>query len=109
MTQVTEFKGPIVEGAWYERDNGSVGRCGAFNAGFGHVLDDPYRRYSGERVYKKTPRLTRRVYVTPADPAEVVAELQRMAHICSASAESSGSRAFDTAADLVAEKLGVKL
>ena len=39
---------------------------------------------------------------------EVVAELRRMAHICSASAESTGSRAFNTAADLVAKKLGVQ-
>lgn len=109
------LKEPIVEGAWYEREDGSVGRCGAPNSGFVHVLNDPYRRDSGERVYDNTPRLTRRVYITPTDPAEVVAELRAR------SDRARGMRAklltnlygdrvdaLEEAADLVAKKLGVK-
>jgi hypothetical protein len=106
------LKEPIVEGAWYEREDGSVGRCGAPNSGFVHVLNDPYRRDSGERVYDNTPRLTRRVYITPTDPAEVVADIRRSADETEAHFGADDAQAtvmlMRGIADLVAENLGVK-
>ena len=49
--------------------------------------------------------LTRRVWITHTDPAELVAELRERAK----AALSQTSRLYvDAAADLVAEKLGVK-
>lgn len=75
------------------------------------VFVDQLRRLAAESEGRlgsrgNTARLLRVVAARlERDQAEVVAELREMARVCSASAESSGCRAFDTAADLVAEKL----
>lgn len=80
-----------------QRERGGYPRSSAIAGAIHVAAANAYRVAAG--MAEEQERLT----------AEVVAELHRMAHICSARAESSGSRAFDTAADLVEEKLvGVK-
>ena len=104
------LKEPIVEGAYYEREDGSVvgpaRRQASLRWDVGGWTYEQNGAVSGYGIDVGVS-LTRRVHLIPTDPAEVVAELRRMAHICSASAESTGSRAFDTAADLVTQKLEV--
>lgn len=89
------LKEPIVEGAYYEREDG-VFMAHAFGAVFciGKGMYFP----DGKAFYG-CQALTRRVYLVPVDPAEVVAELRRMLYEGYADSE---------AADLVAAKLGVK-
>lgn len=86
---------PIVEGAWYLREDG-VFRARAF----GHYFSAGGSMYypDGQDFHGCKP-LIRRVYITPTDPAEVVAELRRMLYEGYADSE---------AADLVEAKLGVK-
>lgn len=89
-TNVTmSLKEPIVEGAYYEREDGRV--CG----------------YD----------LRCRVYIVPTDPAEVVAELRRRSAECEPPGEevygeednfqSGRSIGFDDSADLVESMLGL--
>jgi len=93
---------PIVEGAYYEREDGRI---------WGPVPECLAGTYKA--------RLTRRVYLVPTDPAEVVAELRERKEAADMASDPDGSamnyerydgraEAFDQAADLVAEKLGVK-
>ncbi|MBK9496860.1 MAG: hypothetical protein IPO08_20605 [Xanthomonadales bacterium] len=119
MTQVAEFKGPIVEGAYYERGDGNIAlskastvpgmlwlACVLYHTDCGIVVD-PLE--SGEHT-----RLTRRVYITHADPAEVMAELRRLedeanAFICEDDdyREDNAGEAYGRAADLVESMLGL--
>lgn len=111
---------PIVEGAYYEREDGVVARAQiqlvfgvfTFNVGGVHFKKD------GARFDALSVRLTRRVYIVPVDPIEVVAELRersseanRLSAIGYGDAPSyhaGRNEAFDSAADLVAEKMGIK-
>lgn len=105
---------PIVEGAYYECEDGQVvGPARPLSDGRREhwVGDNAYTNLTGKQVAGPRQRpginLTRRVYLVPTDPAEVVAELL--------DSEQSGvgvSDFFDgvasgyrAAADLVAEKL----
>jgi hypothetical protein len=100
---MSEFKGTIVEGAYYERNDGQV--VGPSKAGVGDVFtigeDDYYA--DGESYFSEGIWLTRRVYITHADPAEVVAELTKLAR--KGTNIGFESAAYDRAADLVTEKL----
>ncbi|MBK9496845.1 MAG: hypothetical protein IPO08_20530 [Xanthomonadales bacterium] len=91
---MSAFKGPIVEGAYYLREDGSVGVAKAYGDVF-RVCNDTYLR-DGRRKYRSEQALTRRVYITHTDPAEVVRYLLDEVGLPY------------SAADLVAEKLGVK-
>jgi hypothetical protein len=97
---------PIVQGAYYERGDGAIGQ--AFptrDPGVVYILEVRYCVANGltdnrlDDVARK--RLTRRVYLVPTDPAEVVAELRLWA------SRAVGDQAVgvSAAADLVAEKL----
>jgi hypothetical protein len=108
------LKDPIVEGAWYEREDGCVG-CAVVSGDWHDVFGDVYYD-DGAPHDSLAPRLTRRVYIVHTDPAEVVAELrglQLSAHRDSHSefggrTDEAKEEAFCEAADLVAEKLGVE-
>ena len=83
---------------YYERDDGAI-------VDYSEEID----------VAMPFGRLTRRVYITPTDPAEVVAELRARAERARKVREKlltnnygDSVEAFDSAADLVAEKLGVE-
>jgi hypothetical protein len=109
-----EFKGPIVKGAYYEREGRTdVAGPAAFDgefwwmAGVVHSAD-------GRALDGVSPRLTRRVYITHTDPAEVVAELRRLedeanAFICDDDdyREDNAGEAYGRAADLVESMLGL--
>lgn len=103
---------PIVEGAYYEREDGVVVGPNPIFQGGGVWFDGdtfPYELYG---IHTMNPRknLTRRVYIVPTDPADVVAELRdRKMDFDRAydDGDVAQRRAFDHALDLVAEKLGV--
>jgi hypothetical protein len=113
---------PIVEGAYYEQ-HGTKRILGpavpAYNALAPHfVLNGRGFRPNGEPLTWGEPgRLTRRVYITPTDPAEVVAELRRRQDaeyqlgqtLSPGNSDYHGgiARGHMEAADLVAEKLEV--
>ena len=105
---------PIVEGAYYERGGEVHGPAVKENHGFWRL--GPYLHHSNGRASGSHGKpLTRRVYLVPVDPAEVVAELRAKAAVADARHNDSGdSRALGEyvglfeAADLVAEKLGVE-
>lgn len=120
------LKEPIVEGAYYEREDGQVvGPARPITEDYGH---GNYWSWSiGGFAYDTAGRshqqwsklsLTRRVYLVPTDPAEVVAELREQsseANRLSAlgygdapSYHAGRNEAFDSSADLVAKKLGVE-
>lgn len=102
---MTEFKGPIVEGAYYstlcERIVGPMipPACGAW---WTDPADEFIVSVEGEG-FRGEDRiaLTRRVYLVPTDPAEVVAELRKYA----SRAVGDQEVAMNAAADLVAERL----
>ena len=111
---------PIVEGAYYEREDGQVVGPPARHSIEGldvWTLDDWCYMENGAAFADHAPRLKRRVYLVPTDPAEVVAELRERS--CEAQQRSSRGygdapsyhsgreEAYDRAADLVASKLGV--
>jgi hypothetical protein len=115
---VTEFKGLIVEGAYYEREDGQVvgpatrELCDGFY--FWRVGPCLFTGDGRSAGLKNGQRLTRRVYITHTDPAEVVAELRRREEEAGREANSPFSdgdydrgreQAYESAADLVAEKL----
>ena len=112
------LKEPIVEGAYYEREDGQVFGPAAPVAdwpGYWLLCGVEFWCDGRESASDDFPRLTRRVYLVPTDPAEVVAELRVKAAVADARHNESGdSRALGEyvglfeAADLVAEKLGVK-
>jgi hypothetical protein len=109
---------PIVEGAYYEREDGSVvGPARVYHGSLWQLSGYCYTS-SGETT--ALPRsagvnLTRRVYLVPADPAEVVAELREMQRNANKNLCGPGGSQVDAgeedglrqAADIVAEKLGV--
>jgi hypothetical protein len=108
---------PIVEGAYYEREDGQVHRAvwlpGACVFTIGQEAFASYYE-DGSGYFHDTPRLTRRVYLVPTDPAEVVARLRQLA-VTSYDQAGGGTQTadllregIDYAADLVAEKLGVE-
>ena len=104
---------PIVEGAYYEREDG------VFKAA--RVIGHPDRSVLGGELYWSsganwlfgTPRLTRRVWLVPTDPADVVAELRRISDRIDGCRHvddmlSLGQiQGLDQAVDVVVEKLGV--
>lgn len=101
---------PIVEGAYYEREDGQAVGPAAIDKEGNFRLGEWRYNISGALVsYALNPelvRLTRRVYIVPTDPAEVVAELRERASInCGTQCEESE---LEWAADLVAKKLGVE-
>jgi len=125
------LKEPIIEGAYYERGDGAIGVALPDPViGFhGTVLDRgvtilgvPY--WSAGIVRRPLDSgvplsIVRRVYIVPTDPAEVVAELRRRADsVLSDNTDETDEwieetwtpeeEAIRSAADLVAEKLGVK-
>lgn len=92
---------PIVEGAYYLREDGQVaGPAEHESNGFWRVGPCLFRS-SGLSVSIGV-HLTRRVWITHTDPAEVVAEIQRRAERAHDHRENY---ALNEAADLVAEKL----
>lgn len=106
----------IVEGAYYERKDGQV--CGpAIPDPRFHKIAclwrvGPYlfsqHGTSADTIQACGPRLTRRVYIVPTDPAEVVAKL-RQCDLGSDNHYMAGMAVgYHNAADLVAEKLGVE-
>jgi len=116
---------PIVEGAYYEREDGQVVGPSRWLSSMHLELwvgDNYYRHADGELMGVDDPdearrlHLTRRVYLVPTDPAEVVGALREMqlnAHVDSHSefggrTDEAKEEAFCEAADLVAEKLGVE-
>jgi hypothetical protein len=115
---------PIVEGAYYELSNGEIVKD------FKHVVCPKCSHVLTFRLERKRLScehpccghrwrcelsITRRVYIVPTDPAEVVEELREQANMARAleSDEQLGEAAraqaivCDEFADLVAEKLGV--
>jgi hypothetical protein len=112
---------PIVKGAYYEREDGCVIGPAKLDATDQDVFwigrTNRYRRSRGGQHVTGVPELalTRRVYIVPTDPAEVVAELrgcQARATIIAKDNDNDPFRlgretAWGNAADLVAEKLGV--
>ena len=100
------LKEPIVEGAWYLTEVGDVHRVRPASAGYQYSPDGRVF-YSGDEWCH---RLTRRVYLVPTDPAEVVAELRVQARVLDwfTSEEIHEANGWSAASDLVAEKLGVK-
>ncbi len=113
------LKEPIVEGAYYQREDGQVigpSRWLSIRCLELWVGDNYYRQSDGELMgvsdsgERNRLGLTRRVWITHTDPAEVVAELRgltseyRESHSMHSQSMADG---FDTAADLVAEKLGL--
>lgn len=73
-----EFNGPIVEGAYYERD-GYPKICGpALGCGEYFVMGSLLWNADGSSPGGLSS-LTRRVWITHTDPADVVAELRRSA------------------------------
>jgi hypothetical protein len=111
-----EFKGPIVIGAYYEMDDGRYLR--AFPYGSNFEINGVKYLEDGRKIDIASywePDIVRRVYITHTDPAEVVAELTARSEAAYAkqTAYDGGyhqavSNAYESAADLVAEKLGVK-
>lgn len=117
------LKEPIVEGAYYEREDGQVfgpaapviGRPGYWILSGVEFWQDGRESDSDDH-----PKLTRRVYIVSTDPAEVVAELRELQKTAThmsktlfenlvAQREHAGAAiAFENAAKLVAKKLGVK-
>lgn len=113
---------PIVEGAYYERQDKEVvgpatpsepiGAPGCYNLS-GYDYDG-----SGFHPIEEY-RLTRRVWLVPTDPAEVIAELRQKETAAAERKESNKGHdiwvaedyaqqaAFHNAANLVAQKLGV--
>lgn len=112
----------IVEGAYYEREDGCVIGPSARDATDQDVFwigrTNRYRQSRGGEHDSGMPgvALTRRVYIVPTDPAAVVAELrgcQSRSEIIAEDLDSDPFRlgrasAWKNAADLVAERLGVK-
>ncbi len=102
---------PIIEGAYYLREDGVIapaikGPLVSTCTVAGHVV----YRDRGVSFSIGGPSLTRRVWITHTDPAEVVAELRRMeSNASNRHAYDDLSRgqemAYESAADLVAEKL----
>lgn len=90
------LKEPIVEGAWYLTDDATRGVFGPMILGSEGLFwsRGVWFRADGTGA---SPSLTRRVYLVPTDPAEVVAELRRMRH-----------SAMTDVANWLAQKLGVK-
>lgn len=86
---------PIVEGAYYEIDGGTV---------FGPIVQASELGGSNGACWHNASSFTRRVYIVPTDPAEVVAELKELRHEVDTSQED---RMLSRVIDLVAEKLGV--
>jgi hypothetical protein len=105
VSNMTEFKGPIVEGDWYETKNhlelpGLIHRV-TFSHGIEYQPDGSVTFFGQRWPY----RLTRRVYITHTDPADVVAEL-RQCELGSSNPYMAGMAVgYHNAADLVAEKL----
>jgi hypothetical protein len=107
---VSEFKGPIVEGAWYlTKAKTVVGPAqweDARRKGWWVIAGASYNsKGQASDLYPEAPDIECRVYITHADPAEVVAELREMAE-SEWHADEPAQVAFTQAADLVAEKLG---
>lgn len=108
------MKDPIVEGAYYEREDGSVvGPARSYHGRLWQLSGDCYTSVGETTALPRSAgvNLTRRVWTVYTDPAEVVAELRRqqVLHqevILDLVAEGAAG-AFGDAADLVAEKLGV--
>lgn len=119
------LKEPIVEGACYLREDGQVLGPAArepllrdvfplWRVGL-HLFTD--NGTSADTIQACGPRLTRRVYLVPTDPAEVVTELRarsesesklgRYAYDTKEAYHDGRERAYESAADLVAEKLGL--
>jgi hypothetical protein len=95
---------PIVEGAYYEIDGGTV---------FGPVVQASELGGSNGACWHNASSFVRRVYIVPTDPAEVVAELREQARrVGNAGGDADvaywSEHSFDAAADLVAERLGVR-
>jgi hypothetical protein len=117
---VSEFKGPIVEGAWYlTKAKTVVGPAqweDARRKGWWVIAGASYNsKGQASDLYPEAPDIECRVYITHTDPAEVVAELTARSEAAYAkqTAYDGGyhqavSNAYESAADLVAEKLGVK-
>lgn len=109
MGETVSLTEPIVEGAYYEREDGQVVGPPAKHSIEGRdvwTLYDWCYMANGDAFAGHAPRLKRRVYLVPTDPAEVVAELRILAgKKTNVGFESS---AYNKASDLVAEKLGVK-
>lgn len=97
VTVPATIKEPIVEGAYYELKPGCYERENGTIVG-------PLGPIGAEYWTKHSSRLTRRVWITPTDPAEVVAELRKMA----LRRPIAHEKAWREAADLVAQKLGVE-
>jgi hypothetical protein len=106
---------PIVEGAYYELSNGEIVKD------FKHVVCPKCSHVLTFRLERKRLScehpccghrwrcelsITRRVYIVPTDPAEVVAELRERSE-SEWHSDETATRAYSEAADLVAEKLGV--
>ena len=110
------LKEPIVEGAWYETNYDIIVRAESQTRGYRYHADGS-EFYAGEAT---GTILTRRVYIVPTDPAEVVAALRKLSQVELLVTElrdvtgddpkyTEGTRdAYSEAADLVAENLGVK-
>jgi hypothetical protein len=102
---------PIVEGAYYLCENGDVHRAGGYARGWDYLHDGQATWWGTVQAHIK---LVRRVYIVPTDPAEVVAELrereQEANRLAAAAREHTDyyqgqEEAYESAADLVAEKL----
>lgn len=107
------LKEPIVEGAYYLREDGSVHQAMSQRAGYRYTADGAMF-HNGRKL--AAPRLTRRVHLVPTDPAEVVAELRRRSaearygatHEDGGEYGSGVAKGLQEAKVFVAEKLGVK-
>ncbi|MBK9949893.1 MAG: hypothetical protein IPP12_22425 [Nitrospira sp.] len=120
------LKEPIVEGAYYEREDGRIIGPAAREDDpspdyrwVWHIPGGMYGSHDDAGInygLDNDERLTRRVYITHTDPAEVVAELRRLedeanAFICDDDdyREDNAGEAYGRAADLVESMLSFKV
>ena len=96
---------PIVEGAYYEREDGMFLGPAVRDQGVWRV--GPHLFWSDGAQLNQSHRLNRRVYLVPTDPSEVVAELRERSE-SEWHSDETATRAYSEAAELVAAKLGVK-
>lgn len=115
MTDLPTLTGPLVEGTYYEREDGSIHKAkrGRLRPDLFHVGDSLFHA-DGSAAGHVSAVIIRQVHIVPTDPVEVVAELRRREKVAFSNREpyenyaEGEESAFAEAAALVAEKLGVK-
>ncbi len=99
----------IVEGQWYVlEENGLAGMARLDpRRKDGSWLICGFRYNQNGSPCLGSPRLIRRCWIAPADPAELVADLREMATASHGEMPDGIPEAYNEAAQLVADRLGV--